>query len=87
VLKAYGNPKAARADFVRFLSGEFSPRFLQEVQFWVVEEQEGKAPFLIDEEYLAPQSNSHRTDSGQLVGITKVPTRPPYRRGVQRHEP
>jgi hypothetical protein len=46
LLKAYGDPKAARADFVRFLSGELSPRFLQETQFWVAEEHEGKAPFL-----------------------------------------
>ena len=39
LLKAHGSPKQARADFVRFLSGELPPRLLKESQLWVSEEQ------------------------------------------------
>jgi hypothetical protein len=49
LLKTCGSPKQARADFVRFLSGELTPRLLEEAQFWVAEEQGREAPTLIDE--------------------------------------
>ena len=39
LLKTIGNPKQARADFVRFLSGELPPRLLKKAQLWVSEEQ------------------------------------------------
>ena len=52
LLKTCGSPKQARADFVRFLSGELPPRLLEEAQFWVAEEQGCKAPTLIDEDDL-----------------------------------
>jgi hypothetical protein len=37
---------------VRFLSGELTPRLLEEAQFWVAEEQGCKAPTSIDEDDL-----------------------------------
>src|SRR5436189_303732 len=49
LLKAHGNPKQARADFVRFLSGELPPRLLKEAQLWVSEEQGGEIPALIED--------------------------------------
>jgi hypothetical protein len=39
LLKTYGDPKRARADFLRFLSGELPARLLTEALFWVAEEQ------------------------------------------------
>ena len=39
LLKTYSDPKRARADFLRFLTGELPPRLLKEAQFWVAEEQ------------------------------------------------
>ena|ERR1700736_2573201 len=52
LLKTCGSPKQARADFVRFLSGELPPRLLEEAQFWIAEEQRCKASTLIDEDDL-----------------------------------
>ena len=49
LLKTYDNPKEARADFVRFLSGELPARLRKEARLWVAEEQGCKAPTLIDE--------------------------------------
>ena len=39
LLKTIGNPKQARADFVRFLSGELPPRLLKKAKLWVSKEQ------------------------------------------------
>jgi hypothetical protein len=39
LLKTYGDPKRARTDFLRFLSGELPPRLLKEAQLWVAEDQ------------------------------------------------
>ena len=39
LLKTHGNPKEARADFVRFLSGELPARLRKEAQLWISEEQ------------------------------------------------
>ena len=39
LLKAYGDPKQARADFVRFLSGELPAQLLYQARAWVSEEQ------------------------------------------------
>jgi hypothetical protein len=44
LLKTYGDPKQARADFLKYLSGELPPRLLEEAQFWNDEEQGFKAP-------------------------------------------
>ena len=48
LLKAHGNPKQARADFVRFLSGELPPRLLKEAQLWVSQEQGRDTPGSIE---------------------------------------
>ena len=40
LLKAYGDPKQARADFVRFLSGELPAQLLHQARAWVSQEQE-----------------------------------------------
>jgi hypothetical protein len=53
LLKTYGNPKQARADFVRYLSGELSPRLLNEAELWVSEEH-GQAA-LMDEDEMATE--------------------------------
>jgi hypothetical protein len=49
LLKAHGNPKQARADFVRVLSGELPPRLLKEAQLWVSEEQGTDTPGSIED--------------------------------------
>jgi hypothetical protein len=51
LLKTYGDPKRARADFLRFLSGELPTRLLREAQFWVAEEQ-GALPSINDDDAL-----------------------------------
>jgi len=48
LLKAHGNSKQARADFVRFLSGELPPRLLKEALLWVSEEQGGETAAYIE---------------------------------------
>jgi hypothetical protein len=40
LLKTYCDPKRARCDFVRFLSGELPEGLLEEAQVWVAEEQQ-----------------------------------------------
>jgi hypothetical protein len=40
LLKTYGDPKRARGDFVRFLSGELPRGLLEEAELWASEEQE-----------------------------------------------
>ena len=52
----HGNPKEARADFVRFLSGELPARLRKEAQLWISEEQGCMAPTLIDEDDLVGTS-------------------------------
>jgi len=49
LLKTYCSPKQARADFVRFLSGELPAQLLKQAQFWVAEEQGRRTPTLVDE--------------------------------------
>jgi hypothetical protein len=39
MLKTYGDPKQAKADFVRYLSGELPVRLLKEAQLWITEER------------------------------------------------
>jgi hypothetical protein len=50
LLKTHGNPKEARADFVRFLSGELPARLRKEAQQWISEEQGCGWPASIDED-------------------------------------
>ena len=40
LLKTYGDPRPARADFVKYLSGELPDRLLEAADLWVAEEQE-----------------------------------------------
>ena len=81
LLKTHGNPKEARADFVRFLSGELPARLRKEARLWISEEQGCGCPASIDEDPMAPevagdpscapQAPRNRpyelTNSGQLV--------------------
>jgi len=39
LLKAYGNANRAKADFIRFLSGELPPRVVRAASAWIAEEQ------------------------------------------------
>jgi hypothetical protein len=55
LLKTHGNPKEARADFVRFLSGELPARLRKEAQLWISEEQGCGCPASIDEDPMAPE--------------------------------
>ena len=55
LLKTHGNPKEARADFVRFLSGELPARLRKEAQLWISEEQGCGWPASIDEDPTAPE--------------------------------
>jgi len=55
LLKTHGNPKEARADFVRFLSGELPARLRKEAQLWISEEQGCGWPSSIDEDPMAPE--------------------------------
>jgi hypothetical protein len=54
LLKTYGDPKRARADFLRFLSGELPAGLLREAQFWVAEEQ-GALPSINDDDGAATE--------------------------------
>ncbi len=73
LLKAHGNPKEARADFVRYLSGELSSRLLTEAQLWIAEERGWGRPALMDEDSTATEfagdascvGQPARGDSGQ----------------------
>ncbi len=65
LLKTHGNPKEARADFVRYLSGELSPRLLKEVQLWVSGERGWGQPALIDEDPIATESAGDPSWVGQ----------------------
>jgi hypothetical protein len=47
LLKTHSNPKEARADFVRYLSGELSTRLLKEAQLCVSEERGWVRPTLL----------------------------------------
>src|SRR4029079_3147250 len=39
LLKAYGDANRAKADFIRFLSGELPPRVVRAASAWISEEQ------------------------------------------------
>ena len=39
LLKAYGDANRAKADFIRFLSGELPPRLVRAASAWIAEEQ------------------------------------------------
>jgi hypothetical protein len=39
LLKAYGDANRAKADFIRFLSGELPPRLIRAASAWISEEQ------------------------------------------------
>ena len=41
LLKAYGDANRAKADFIRFLSGELPPRLVRAASAWIAEEQGG----------------------------------------------
>jgi hypothetical protein len=62
LLKAYGDANRAKADFMRFLSGELPPRVVQVASAWISEEQ--------GDELDAKRHNGHAVPRGpERVGV------------------
>jgi hypothetical protein len=62
LLKAYGDANRAKADFIRFLSGELPPRVVQGASAWISEEQ--------GDEIDAKRHNGHAVPRGpDRVGV------------------
>jgi hypothetical protein len=62
LLKAYGDANRAKADFIRFLSGELPPRIVRTASAWISEEQ--------GDEIDAKRHNGHAVPRGpDRVGV------------------
>ena len=61
LLKAYGDANRAKADFIRFLSGELPPRLIRAASAWISEEQ--------GDELGAETENAHAVPRRESVGV------------------
>jgi hypothetical protein len=84
LLRTYSSPTKARAEFIKFLSGEWSQRWVETAASWVAEEQQGGWRTSPQNASLASGDASHYENGHQLDLLSRPEC--PQSRSASNHQ-